>query len=368
VSEIPDSMRIVEGLTKLVVPVAHSAKGPGKRRGRVFYNEQMSFNRDLTIMVFTALDFSGKEALDSMAGTGARGVRVANEVRKDLEMHVNDRDEEAFRYIQENILLNDLDNCVALTSDMRCLLSERSFDYIDVDPFGTPVPYLPAAIQGCKRKGILGITATDTAPLAGTHPKKSVRRYGARSVRCPFGHELGLRILIGYIARRAAELDRGIRPMLCFYADHYFRMYLRLVEGAEEADRSLGQLGYVQYDPDTGARRFTPEQEPAKSYGPMWGGSLHDRSLLGSMNVNEGLAERARCEKYLALWKEEMDVPYFYDNDELASRLRASPPPIARLLEKIREVGPASRTHFSPTGFKTDIGFVELMRIVSEIV
>jgi tRNA (guanine26-N2/guanine27-N2)-dimethyltransferase len=86
------------------------------------------------------------------------------------------------------------------------------------------------------------------------------------------------------------------------------------------------------------------------------------------MNVNEGLAERTRCEKYLALWKEEMDVPYFYDNDELASRLRASPPPIARLLEKIREVGPASRTHFSPTGFKTDIGFVELMRIVSEIV
>lgn len=367
-SGIPDSMHITEGLTKLVVPVAHSARGPGKRQGRVFYNEQMKFNRDLTIMLLNALDLSGKEILDSMAGTGVRGVRIANEVRKDLEVSVNDRDTEAFRYIQENARLNELGNCHALNSDMRCLLSERSFDYVDVDPFGTPVPYVTSAIEGCKRRGILGVTATDTAPLAGTYPKKCARRYGARSIRCPFGHELGLRILIGYLVRKAAELDRGVRPILCFYADHYFRLYVGLPESAGEADRSLSQLGYIQYNPETGSRSYAPDRGSETTVGPIWGGSLYDRSILDSMDVNEGLAERARCEKYLETWREELDVPYFFDNDELASRLHASPPPMSRLLERIREVGSASRTHFSPKGFKTDLSLTELTEIVSDIV
>lgn len=367
-SDIPDSMLIVEGQTKLAVPLVHSAGGPGKRQGRVFYNEQMKFNRDLTVMVFDALGLAEREALDSMAGTGARGVRVANEVRGDFKFYVNDRDTEAYRYIQKNIDLNNLENCLAVNSDMRCLLSEHAFDYIDVDPFGTPVPYIPAAIQGCKRKGILGITATDTAPLAGTHPKKCIRRYGARSIRCAFGHELGLRILIGYMVRRAAELDKGIRPMLCFYVDHYFRLYLRLPESAVEAEKSLDQLGYVQYDPDTGTRSYLLDPEPTGSYGPIWGGPLYDRALLGSMETKEGLADRSRCEKYLAMWREEMDVPYFFDNDEISSLLHASPPPMSRLLERIGQVGRASRTHFSPTGFKTDLTLAELLGIISEIV
>ena len=95
---------------------------------------------------------------------------------------------------------------------------------------------------------------------------------------------------------------------------------------------------------------------------------MYDRSVLDSMDVNEGLAERARCEKYLETWREELDVPYFFDNDELASRLHASPPPIRRLLERIREVGSASRTHFSPKGFKTELSLAELTEIVSDIV
>jgi tRNA (guanine26-N2/guanine27-N2)-dimethyltransferase len=251
---------------------------------------------------------------------------------------------------------------------MRCLLSERPFDYIDVDPFGTPVPYVSAAIQGCKRKGILGITATDTAPLAGTHPKKCARRYGAKSIRCVFGHELGLRILIGYMVRKAAELDKGVRPMLCFYADHYFRLYLRLPESAGEADKALDQLGYVRYDPETGSRSYSLDHVPTGSYGPLWGGPLFDSALIGSMEASDGLAERMRCEKYLTTWREEMNVPYFYDNNELASLLHASSPPMSKVIEKIKEVGQASRTHFSPTGFKTDLSLSELIDVLSEIV
>lgn len=367
-SELEGSLRIVEGRTELFVPILHSLRGPGKRQGRVFYNEQMAFNRDLSVMLFNAIDFAGKEALDSMAGTGARGIRVANEGARDFTIHVNDSNEEALQYIERNIELNNLDNCRASSSDMRCLLSSHHFDYVDVDPFGTPVPYISAAIQGCKRNGIIGITATDTAPLAGTHPKKCARRYGARSVRCTFGHELGLRILVGYLVRKAAEFDMGAKPILCFYADHYFRLYMRLRASALEADKSLDQLGYIRYRPEDGFRSFSQEYDCAESYGPLWGGPLYDQTILQSMEVHDGLADRTRCTKYLSIWKEELGVPYFYDNDEIASMLHASPPPMNRLLEKLGEVGKVSRAHFSPTAFKTDLSLNDLIGIVSEIV
>ena len=42
--------------------------------------------------------------------------------------------------------------------------------------------------------------------------------------------------------------------------------------------------------------------------------------------MDDGLANRSRCEKYLSLWREELDVPYFFENDELASMMNKSPP------------------------------------------
>ncbi|MCU0373510.1 MAG: ATP-binding protein, partial [Ignavibacteria bacterium] len=41
------------------------------------------------------------------------------------------------------------------------------FDYIDIDPFGSPCPFLDAAIKRLSRGGILAVTATDTSALAG---------------------------------------------------------------------------------------------------------------------------------------------------------------------------------------------------------
>ncbi len=115
----------------------------------------------------------------------------------------------AAEVIERNLALNGIDKGKARNEDLRCLLAKETFDYIDLDPFGTPVPYLHAAFHGLRRNGILAITATDTAPLAGTHAKKCLRRYQARPCRCVFGHEVGLRILIGYVARQAAMFDRG---------------------------------------------------------------------------------------------------------------------------------------------------------------
>ena len=241
------------------------------------------------------------------------------------------------------------------------------YDYVDLDPFGTPVEFIPAALQALKRNGILALTATDTAPLAGTYVKKCVRRYGAVPCRGEFGHEAGLRILMGYVAKEAAKLDKGVVPMLCFYADHYMRLYLRHPQSAHDADAALDQVGYLQYDHTTHERTISKHPVSPKDCGPLWLGPLADKEFLKSMKIPETLQERDRCVKYMDLWKEELDVPYFFENNELSSVAKLSPPKRETLIERMKQMGAASRTHFSPTGFKSDRSFAEILAAYREI-
>ncbi|MEM2944443.1 MAG: tRNA (guanine(10)-N(2))-dimethyltransferase [Methanomassiliicoccales archaeon] len=364
-SAISSAVEIIEGSTRILVPRDHSVRGPGKRVD-VFYNRQNAFNRDISVMFFSALRFCGV-ALDGLAGTGVRAIRISNELNVDFEFIINDVNRLAFEFIKANIKLNRLDNCIASNSDVRTLLFEKGFDYIDLDPFGSPVFYIDAAIQNCHREGILAITATDTAVLAGTHTRKCMRRYGAHSIRCSFGHELALRILIGFLAREAAKFDRGILPLLCFYADHYLRVHLRLLDGAGNADDSLKQLGFIYFNHISKERSLTPRDDGVK-IGPLWMGNLFDKDLLRNMTIFETLACKKRCSKYLEIWKNELDTPpFFYDINELASVLKVSPPPLAVVFEKLSKHGRVSKTHFSPRGLKCDIPYNELMSLIREI-
>jgi len=356
------STKILEGATELLVPEIHSERGPGKRIGRVFFNDQMAFNRDVSVMLLAAYP-QAKSALDAMASTGSRAVRIAHEARPDLEVVANDRDPVAVKYIEANVELNSSENVEACNDDLRCLLARRVFDYIDLDPFGTPVPFVPSIMQGLKRHGVAGITATDTAPLAGTYPRKCSRRYGSHSMRSPFGHESGVRILIAHIAREAAKEDRGLECLLSFYADHYMRTYIRVREGGAEADAALAQLGYIDYDRETGERKVSFERTSSRSIGPLWLGPLHDRGLLSCMSAGENIHTRTRCAKYLELWRNELDVPFFYENDEIASMLKVSPQRLDAVLGALGSSGRVSRTHFSPTGIRTDLALRDLLDI-----
>jgi tRNA (guanine26-N2/guanine27-N2)-dimethyltransferase len=346
----------IEGRTQLLVPEARTESGPGKRQGRVFFNQQMGFNRDVSVMFFAHPDIHVDRALDAMAATGARAVRIMNEAKPDTVFHINDWEPEAFEVIKRNIEINGLeDKCIPRNENLHCTLAQEKFDYIDLDPFGTPVPYLSSSLQALKRKGILAVTATDTAPLAGAQAKKCLRRYQAQPLHCIFGHEVGLRILIGHVARQAAMFDRGTEPLLCFYADHYMRLYLRMPETAIAADATQDKLGYIKFDRQSHERTISKDWEKGAS-GPMWMGPLHDAAFLKGLKLQDGLSHPKRCEKYLSLWNEEVDVdvPYFYENNEIASEVGCSPPRLEKVVEGMRSIGKVSKTHFSPTGFKSD--------------
>lgn len=96
-------------------------------------------------------------------------------------------------------------------------------------------------------------------------------------------------------------------------------------------------------------------------------GPLHDAGTLEAMVASDDLAEAARCRKYLDLWRSEIDTPFFYENDELSSILGISPPRMGPLLERLNEVGRASRTHFSPTAIKTDLPLEEVLAAYREV-
>lgn len=362
----PDGVTIHEGSTDILVPTLHSSGGPGKIQGGVFFNEQMAFNRDVSVMVLRALGRESISVVDAMTATGSRAVRIANEVEGSV-VTANDYSVEAIPYIEHNIALNGLENCKASNKNLHVLLAEESFDYVDIDPFGSPVPFIQSAIMGCRKNGILAITATDTAPLAGAHAPKCRRRYQSEPVRGYMCHEGGLRILMCSIAKELAKFDRGMKPLLSFYADHYFRTYIQVLEGVVKTDDTLAKLGYMQYDTATMERSVSDRQDDIHRYGPFWLGPLHDQEFISKMDP-EGMAAEKRCGKYLDLWKNELDTEVFvYDMSEISSHLKLSPPKIMDLIELLNQHGKASLTHISPTSFKTDLPLEDVLSLYSEI-
>ena len=356
-----DGTRIREGQTELIVPAQHSSGGPGKIYDDVFFNEQMAFNRDVSIMLLRALGRDMKVA-DCMAATGSRSVRIANEV-PGTEVVANDINPAAIPYMEENIALNGLTNCRPSRKNLQVLLAEETFDYVDLDPFGSPIPFLHAAIQGCRRGAILAVTATDTAPLAGAHRTKCERRYCSTPMRGYMCHESGLRILMGAVARELAKFDMGMEPVLSFYADHYFRTYVRVRKGAGAADSTLAQLIHVALDPNTLQRSVSSVRDGEHIYGPMWGGKLFDREIVSKMDPT-GMADEKRCRKMLDIWSEELDeVPFMYDVSEFSSHLKVPSPRYDTLLELLNKEGRSTRTHISPTGFKSVLSVDDIKRI-----
>ena len=146
--------KISEGNTNVLVYKNKSiSKGPGSKQGFPFYNPNMQLNRDISILICQHfLDISKNKIifLDGLAASGIRGVRFANELVGDFEIVVNDWDEESYSLIKKNIEKYGFKNVEPCNMDLNVLLSERNFDYIDIDPFGSPVYFIDSALRSIK--------------------------------------------------------------------------------------------------------------------------------------------------------------------------------------------------------------------------
>ncbi len=380
---------MTEGGTKIEVPNPDNfrtkAGDYAPSLTSVFYNPNMEFCRDISVSVVQVASktFGNIWACDPLAGVGVRGIRYAKEVKSVLRSVVNDLSKEAFGFIEKNIKLNELSGVVeAKSTDANIILRENQgrFNFVDIDPFGSPALFVDAACGAISRKGMLALTATDTAPLAGTHPRTCLRRYGAMPLKVEYRHEIGARILAGFAQRIGATHEIALTPVLTHATLHYFRIYLLASRGAQRADQVLERIGFISHC-NSCLRRVLSRGAAASLLetcecggkfshaGPLWLGSLTDRQFV--LNVIEDLSTRDFKSKHgelslLSRCAEESEgPPTFYGLNELAALANAKPPKIAELISKIRSEGRfASRTHFSDTGVRTDATTEEIKKII----
>ncbi|MBU0498025.1 MAG: hypothetical protein KKG04_08760 [Candidatus Thermoplasmatota archaeon] len=353
----PELSRIREGSTDVFVYLHKTAdKGPGTKTGLPFYNPTMKLNRDSSLLIaqwFIDTQDQPIRLLDGLAASGIRGIRFANELTGAFTVTINEWNEEAFSLIQKNISHNMLESVIAVKGNVHRVLADQRFDYIDIDPFGSPASFIDSAMRSITHNGILACTATDTAALSGVYPKVCLRRYGAWSLHGFLMREIGFRILLGMLCREAAKYDKGIRPLWCFSTDHYFRMYVQIVHGKRYVNDAMNNY-----------RIISSEELPLSDLfsktlvGPLWLGPLHTSSVLQtcqSMNLSLHLETRNQLVKILDICGEEsLMPPFFYSTDAAASLFKISPPRLITVMDQLAQQGyRVSRCSFSPYGFRT---------------
>jgi tRNA (guanine26-N2/guanine27-N2)-dimethyltransferase len=384
-----------EGKVQLLVPKL-SAYGVvpqdyAPSRAPVFYNPVMEFNRDLTVLAFRAYQRSmGREIsiCDPLTSQGVRAIRFAIEVEGVKQVVASDINMNAYLLAKHNVTLNGLDGKVVVKhKDANCVLScsaspKKRFDVIDVDPFGTPAPFLDASFRALRNGGLLAATATDLAPLCGVHPKACIRKYAGKPLRTEYCHELAIRLLMGSAAASAAKLDIGIQPLFSHSTEHYIRTYLQIGYGAGKADKNTKSLGYILHcfnclHRETTPRPFgnltCPECNAKMDWaGPLWIGAIADNSFVEAMiaeNKTRAFRNSSRITRLLEQVKVESQLPAtYYVIDKFAGKLGLPSPSLQACLNALHSGGfLAVPTHFNSRGVKTNASATELQNIIRQL-
>ncbi len=316
----------------------------------MFYNPVMAADRDLAIAFVRAWrpgpdrELTGWEVT---AATGIRGLRLLTESERFASFVFTEPNDDAFAALAPNARRHP--GAVAIHDDGRHPPTGAPFDYVDIDPYGSPAPFVPAALAALRTGGVIGVTATDMLVLAGAQPAVAKRRYGAVPIRGRLGQESGLRILLMFLARAARSQGRSVRPLLSYVREHYVRTYVELVD-AGSGDDPVGTIDPTTWDgPPVGARG---------PYGPLWLGSLFDASIVARLTTPGSAAQTREVDALIARLRGEagIDGAFYYEPNSLAASLRlAAPPSLAALLGALAAEGyRAARTHVRPEGVRSD--------------
>jgi len=368
-------MLVREGTVEVDVP---EQEGPGKSDA-VFFNPDMELNRDITVAALDAYRERRPDAatyLDATAATGIRGVRAA---ANGWRASMADVDPDAVERCAANLERNGLEGETHHRDANALLYDSTGYDVVDLDPFGTPMPFAEAVLRNSR--GLVCVTATDTAPLCGAHFKSGVRKYDAIPRNTEYHAEMGLRVLLSALARVAARHDIGVTPVLSHVSDHYVRTYLTLSNSATAANNCLESLGYLHHCPEClwrehGYGRTVPDcdacpncgSDQVLEAGPLWLDATHDGEFAQSTreHLTEEMGTADRAERLLDRVGAELDTPTHYDQHRLYGRWGEPAVGMDEYLGALREAGfSASRTHYGGTTFKTDATVSEMAALAA---
>lgn len=378
---------IKEGSTELVVPDLGEPKMiPG------FFNPQGKFVRDVSIVCYDSYalmrEKTGLTFADSLAGVGARGVRVAHELPDYAHAYLNDINSFSLDLGKISARLNSVETkCHFSKSETCSFLSSRlvtegeRFDVVDLDPFGTPSPFVDCLIRSVKDEGLISVSATDSAVLCGIYPQVALRKYQGLPLRTQYCHEIGIRLIFGLLASTAMRFEVGIEPQFSHHDRHYFRVYSRIHIGNNHSIENEKMMGFVlhcfscEYREIVSHSDFMHSKEAVRSVGnlscpscersklrvggPLWIGKIQSQdfvktcSELSTMNVFEP----------------ELDLPLYYDIASIADKLGLRTPKITSVVDGLRSVGhSASRTRLNPNAVRTEASLKEVNSLLENLV
>jgi tRNA (guanine26-N2/guanine27-N2)-dimethyltransferase len=389
---------IHEGNVRVLVPrLKYFAKRPcdyAPSKAPVFYNPVMELNRDIAVLVVQAyqrLVDRGINVGEPLTGCGLRGIRFAVEVVGVEKAVIGDINENAFKLAKHNVQMNSLVKSVEVKrQEANLFLTSHSapstrFDVVDIDPFGSPVPFFDSAIRALRNHGLLALTATDMASLCGVHPKACLRKYGGKSLRTEYCHELAVRFLSGCLAAVAARYDIGVKIVFSHRGEHYVRVYATVEYGARKADASLEEMGFalhcfkcfhresirepVRFECSSKCPECGSELSVA---GPLWVGKISDRAfceLIGQEIERRTLKSAGRIERMLTLVETESGSPVgYYVVDEMCDAFGLPVPSVKKVVEALRNQGfDSDLTHFNVRGIRSRAPARVLSNILKEL-
>ena len=306
-----------------------SSQGPGtKAPGEVFYNPAMAGSRTRSVLLFRhAIEegLLGKGtiyALDGLTASGLRGRRWLNELPAEMASRVSativDLDEEALGWAEESHKQfpprHGNGELQSVSGDLRVEVLRSGRHWVDIDPYGSPTPFIDTAMQSMARSGVMEVSATDTAALTGSSKTALMRRYGARVRTDSLSHDSGMRVLLATLSRAAAKHDRAIEPLLSVWESHHLRVSFRVVKGVSAANNLEESIGWRVFSPtkeevsaSIGFGMHPPssmdslpmhcmlplgfplEREDSRISGPLWIGPTGGASAMSAMTEERAL-------------------------------------------------------------------------------
>ncbi|ELP88295.1 hypothetical protein EIN_226780 [Entamoeba invadens IP1] len=387
-----------------------------KTEAEAFYNPVQELNRDLSISVISSYLLSQKEehektqkeyhpvVVEALAASGLRSIRYAKELPQEVDFKVisNDISKTAVEAINRNAKYNNATRIIPSESDAVLMLYKLSqeknkADVIDLDPYGAPTQFLDASFAAIRDNGLMAVTCTDMACLAGTHVPACYSKYGAMPWHSSCGHEFGLRLALQALAETASRHKKYIVPLVCFHIDFYVRMFIIVKSSVSLSGELPLHEGLVftclscesfccnklGYDKD-GKMKASPLRitsnicehckSPLHINGPVWMDDYIDydftRKLLKRYQENEGLHvnSRRRIMALLQLLSDELpNTPLFYALDRAAHFFKLSVPPRSIFVQALESKGfKTSFSHTYPNSIKTNADAVTVWDLFRE--
>ena len=128
------------------------------------------------------------------------------------------------------------------------LRSLTNYNVVDLDPFGSSMPFIDSAINVLPRDGgLLCATFTDLRLLAGGfNPGSGYYKYGATPLAgVHYGTEQAMRIALYAISCSANRSGRIIQPLLSLNGGYYIKLFVRVVEKPSECEASFARYSSI---------------------------------------------------------------------------------------------------------------------------